>query len=76
MEDHISAVVLRGRHFHHGSGGGHYDSAADFALRGMIGDGLRVISCGSADYAALLLFRAEQEDFIKSAALLIGAGHL
>ena len=76
MEDHICAVVLRGRHLHHGRRRGHDDGAPDFAKRGVIGDCLRVISRGSADHTAFLFFRAEQQDFVERAAFLVSAGHL
>jgi len=76
VEDYVAAITLRRRHFHQRSGGGHDDGAANAALRGVIGDSLRVISRRSADDAALLFFRAEQQDFVERAAFLVRAGHL
>ena len=76
VENYVGPVILRGRHFHQGRSGGHDDGAAYFAKRGVIGDGLGMISRGSADDAALLFFGAEQKNFVERAAFLVGAGHL
>ena len=76
VEDYVAAIILRGRHLDEGRGGGHDDGAANAALRGVIGDGLRVVSRRGANHAALLFLRAEQQDFVERAAFLVGAGHL
>ena len=71
VEDHFGAVILRGRHLDQRRGRGHDDGAANPAPRGVIGDGLRVISRRGGDHAALRLFRAEQQNFIERAAFLV-----
>ena len=76
VEDYVAAIILRGCHLDEGRGGGHDDGAANAALRGVIGDGLRVVSRRGANYAALLFLRAEQQDFVERAAFLVSAGHL
>ena len=53
VQDHLGAVILRGHHFHQRRGRGHDDGAADAAARGVIGDGLRVVSRRGGNDAAL-----------------------